>query len=34
VTVLVCPHKLYAEVEWAENNLEGIKIKAVDESVS
>jgi len=25
---------LYAEVEWAENNLEGIKIKAVDESVS
>jgi transcriptional regulator with XRE-family HTH domain len=34
VTVLVCPHKLYAEVEWAENNLQSISIKAVDESAS
>jgi transcriptional regulator with XRE-family HTH domain len=34
VTVLVCPHKLYAEVEWVENELQGMEIKAVDESAS
>jgi transcriptional regulator with XRE-family HTH domain len=33
-TVLVCTHKLYAEVEWAENTLQGMSIKAVDESAS
>lgn len=34
VTVLVCPHKLYAEVEWDENNLQSMEIKAVDEAAS
>ena len=32
VTALVCPHKLYAEVEWVENKLQGMSIKAVDEA--
>ena len=33
-TVLVCPHKLYAEVEWVENKLQSMSIKAVDELAS
>lgn len=34
-TVLVCPHKLYAEVKWGvENDLQGMEIKAVDELAS
>ena len=34
VTALVCPHKLYAEVEWVENKLQSMSIKAVDETAS